>query len=72
MSDLPSDMRKYAECDLRRNVMVSSNLFLGINIYLDEGNVVLPRQAGRELFIDGSNSLAWSTPVGIDFDKYLG
>jgi hypothetical protein len=53
--------------DIRRNAILRRDLLLRIRVDLDERNMVCARELGRELLKDGSDLLARTTPVSINY-----
>lgn len=53
-------------CNLRRNTVYLGQLLLVVNIDLRECDSVRTRQLPRQLFVDGGDHLAWSTPVCVN------
>jgi hypothetical protein len=53
----------------RSDIVLSRDFLLCIYIDLHKGNMIHARQACRQLFIDGGNGLARTTPICIDFSR---
>jgi hypothetical protein len=57
---------RWGRGDLRADSILLGNLLLIIHIDFGEGNCARLRKLGRERFEYWRDSLAWSTPVGIN------